>query len=40
MREALRKNKARPTLEVGEIVLLYEETGSKKGTFHKECEVL
>ena len=40
MREALRKNKARPALEVGEIVLLYEETGSKKGMFHRECEVL
>ena len=40
MREALRKHKAKPPLEVGEIVLLYEETGSKKGAFYKEWGVL
>ena len=39
-RENLRTNKSKPALEVGEIVLLREETGSKKGNFITECEVI
>ena len=27
-------------VEVGEVVLMYEEMGSNKGTFQQECEVL
>ena len=40
MRENLRKNKSKPALEVGEIVLLHEETGTRKGTFVRECKVI
>ena len=32
-RENLRTNKSKPAFKVGEIVLLREETGSKKGNF-------
>ena len=39
-RENLRTNKSKPALEVGEIVLLREKTGSKKGNFITECEVI
>ena len=39
-RENMRTNKSKPALEVGEIVLLREETGSKKGSYIAECEVL
>ena len=39
-RTIMRRNKAKPALEVGEIVLLREETGSKKGNFITECEVI
>ena len=40
MRENLRKHKARPALETGKIVLLHEETGTRKGTFLRECKVI
>ena len=35
-----RPNSSKPALEIGEIVLLREETGSRKGSFTTECEVI
>lgn len=40
MRENSRGNKHRSVLEIGDIVIMYEETGAKKGSFRKECEVI